>query len=159
MNRIAGAAAVSAVILAGCGTGAPAGQGSSPATCEQQFKAWQDSPAKATADQIKTTLGQVQAAAKILDVPQMNTGLKNAGKIARQLAAYPMPSCADPAGYWTQILGYLKAAGDNASTSSGLGAFLLAMAPLSKIPAVQANLTAELARNAGVTSTTGIFSG
>jgi len=60
-----------------------------------------------------------------------------------------MPGCVDPAGYWRKMLGYLKAAGDDASTSSGLGGLLAAMAPLQKVKAVENKLTAELKTNAG----------
>jgi hypothetical protein len=61
-----------------------------------------------------------------------------------------MPHCADPASYWAQLPGYLKAAGDNSSTSSGLAGLLAAMAPLQKIPAIEGKLGAELKKNAGV---------
>jgi rhamnogalacturonyl hydrolase YesR len=52
--------------------------------------------------------------------------------------------CADPHGYWHQILAGLQAAADNASTSSGLGALLLAMGPLQKVKAAEKKLSAEM---------------
>lgn len=161
MNRVAGpvSAGVLVVILAGCGAAAsPSGSGagtsaahsSSPPTCAQQFKTWLNGPVHGLGERVGPDLSKVVAAAKLEDVPEITSGLKTTGALARQLAAYPMPVCADPAGYWTQLLGFLKAAGDNASTSSGLGGLLLALAPLARIPVVEKNLQAELARNVGV---------
>lgn len=58
----------------------------------------------------------------------------------------PAPACADPHGYWRQILARIKAAGDNAGTASGLTGLILAEAPLKAIPALEKKLDAELKR-------------
>lgn len=154
MNRVAGPLAAAAVLaLAGCGTGATgssAAHSSAPLTCAQQFRTWLNGPASTLGKRIRPDLDKVVAAAKLEDIPEMTSGLKTTGALARKLAAYPMPACADPAGYWTQLLGFLEAAGDNAGTSSGLGGLLLGLVPLARIPAVEKDLQAELARNAGV---------
>ena len=82
----------------------------------------------------------------------MDAALAKLGNDAAQLEKYPMPACADPAGYWTQMLGDLKAAGDNAGATSGLGGLLTAMAPAEKVKPLETELQAELARTAGVKS-------
>jgi hypothetical protein len=117
-------------------------------TCKQQYDAWKTGPARTRADSIEADLNKVQSAANAEDVPRLNSALKAAGRDAAALDAYPMPACADPKGYWAQILGYVQAAGDNAGTSSGLSGLILAMAPLQKIQGVQAKLTAELDKDA-----------
>lgn len=163
---IPGAAAVVA-ILAGCGTAAPSagstppapsGSGTSaaaatsaPPSCHEQYLAWKTGPAKAVADkQLQPALRKVEAAGSDEDLPLLQSSLEAAGRVAVKLEAYPVPPCADPKGYYAQMLGLLRAAGDNASTSSGLSALILAEAPLQKVPAVENKLTAELKKNAGV---------
>src|SRR5271165_1840496 len=156
------ATAAAIAMLAGCGTtttpaatrtggtsaAAAATHSSAPPSCHQQYGKWKNGPARPLATQIERALKKVGAAAAIEDIPALNKALKDAGNIARRLAAYPMPRCADPKAYWTQMLGYLKAAGDNASTSSGLGGLLAAMAPLEKVKAVESKLGAELKKDA-----------
>ena len=56
----------------------------------------------------------------------------------------PMPGCADPRGYWNEILARIRASGDNASTSSGLSGLLAAEAPLQDVPGMETKLGAEL---------------
>src|SRR5215469_7404828 len=165
MKRLPAALALATTIaIAGCGAAGSSSSGSSSGssagttsgtgtgtgtTCAQQFTAWQNGPAEAVAEKIVPSLNQVQSSAKTEDIPELNAALKAVGTIAQQLQAYPMPACADPAGYWTQMLGYLKAAGDNAGSSSGLAGLLTAIAPLEKVPGVEASLQAEPAKNAG----------
>ena len=57
-----------------------------------------------------------------------------------------MPACADPAKYWQQVLSEVKAGGDNAGSTSGLGGMLLALEPLKKVPPLETKLSAELKR-------------
>jgi hypothetical protein len=63
-----------------------------------------------------------------------------------------MPTCADPRGYWVQILARIKVSGDNAASNSGLNALLLAEAPLNAVPGMEQKLSAG-EKKAGVTST------
>lgn len=111
-------------------------------SCHQQYEAWKTGPAKAEAKKLAGALRALQSAGE--DLVLVTDSLKRAGRIAHQLQAYPMPACADPAGYWRKTLADIRAGGDNASTSSGLGAVLLAMAPLKKAPALERKLAAEL---------------
>ena len=82
--------------------------------------------------------------------PRWTLPWRSSGRDAGQLEQYPMPACADPAGYWTQMLADLKAAGDNAGATSGLGGLITAMAPAEKVKPLDTELSAELARTAGV---------
>jgi hypothetical protein len=164
MARIAPAVACAAMIaaLAGCGSSSPPpAAGGTPSagpsahqaaaqTCKQQFETWKASGVQTIVNgPLKTDLRKVEAAGSDEDLVTLKSGLVAVGKDAARLAAYPMPNCADPKGYWGKMLGLLKAAGDNVSTGSGLGALILAEAPLQKIPAVQAKLSAELKKAAG----------
>lgn len=126
------------------------GSNSGPLTCAQQYANWKTGPANAPGKQLEAAAAGISAAGKSEDIAVMDSGLKALGADATTLQAYPMPACADPAGYWSQYLGAMKAAGDNAGTASGLGGLLLAEAPLKQVPAIQSKLTAELAQTAGV---------
>ena len=129
---------------------APGGSAAKPLTCAQQYQAWRTGPANAPGKKLQSDAAALSADGKAADIAQMDTDLKSLGTDATALEAYPMPACADPAGYWPQYLGAMKAAGDNAGTATGLGAVILAEAPLKQVPAIQAKLTAELAKTAGV---------
>jgi hypothetical protein len=61
-----------------------------------------------------------------------------------------MPHCADPHGYWPQMLTHIRAAADNAGSGSGLGALMLAMVPLKQIPGLESKLGTELHHTLGV---------
>ena len=121
-----------------------------PLTCAQQYTAWKNGPANADGKQLEAAAASLSADGKTEDIPAMDADLKTLGTDAARLEAYPMPACADPAGYWEQYLGQMKAAGDNAGTATGLGGLILAEAPLKQVPAIQSKLTTELAKTAGV---------
>jgi hypothetical protein len=95
----------------------------------------------------------VNAAAAVEDIPRLISALKEAGRAAHTLEAYPLPKCADPAGYWGQFLTRIQAGADNASTGGGgLGALMLAMGPLKPVRGILRKLGTELEQNAGVTT-------
>jgi hypothetical protein len=110
-------------------------------SCKQQYHAWRYSPA---GKKLKADLGAVASAGAADDIPVMLATLKTSG--ADAAAMDPAPACADPHGYWKQILAHVKAAGDNAGTASGLTGLILAEAPLKGIPALEKKLNAELKR-------------
>lgn len=93
---------------------------------------------------------KMQSAANAEDIPETDAALKAAGNDAAAPQAHPMPACADPAGYWPQMLTDLKAAGDNAGSAPGLGGLMTAMAPIENMKPLESKLSAELARTAGV---------
>jgi len=116
------------------------------ASCEQQYEGWKTGPARAVAEKLTTDLNAVSSAGTAEDVPEMTSALQAVGADAAALRQYPMPACADPAGYWNTMLSRIKAAGDNAGSATGLSALLLAEAPLQTVPGLESKLTAELKR-------------
>jgi len=132
------------VILAAataCGASHPA----APVSCTAQYKAWQHGPAKAAALTFAADMRKAQNAAGVQDIPQITAAMKQAGKDATALQAYPMPACADPAGYWHQLLASVRAAADNANMG-GLGGLALAEGPGRKAETLIGKLGAELRR-------------
>jgi hypothetical protein len=123
-----------------------------PETCKHQFTAWRTGPAKTLAQSFKADGNAVQSAGNSEDIPQMDAALKKIGDDAVQLEQYPMPACADPAGDWTQILAGIKAVGDNASSTPGLGGIVAAEAPMQHVQALETKLNTELERTVGVKS-------
>lgn len=144
--------AIALIVAAGCGVYWLHSRGDigPPPTCAQQYASWKSGAASAAAGKAQADSRSLSAAGNDDDITAMVSAVEAVGADAAALQGYPMPACADPAGYWPQILAELKAAGGNAGTSSGLGAILLAAAPLRQLPATQAKLSAELARTAGV---------
>jgi hypothetical protein len=130
-------------------TGGATRAAAKPETCRQQFGQWENGPAKADGKKMVADLRKVQVAEKAEDIPETLAALTVAGKDAVALQAYPMPACADPAGYWSQVLVYLRASGDNAGSTSGLNGLMTAVAPLEKIRPLESELSAELARTTG----------
>jgi hypothetical protein len=150
------AAAAAAVLMAACGssasttgnTTAPAAS-ASPASCHAQYEAWKNGPARAAGKAAIAQFRAIKGAAAAADFPRVTAGLKEAGRAAAALQAYPMPRCADPHGYWAAILTRLRSAADNASFGSGLGALMLAIVPLKEIPPLEQKLSAELHQTVG----------
>lgn len=126
-----------------------AGSGSNPLTCKQQFKDWQTGPAKAAAQSVKTDGNALDSAANSEDIPATDASLKALGNDAVKLEAYPMPECADPAKYWTQLLAGLKAVSDNANSAPGMAGLLAAEAPMEHVKSLETKLDAELKRTTG----------
>lgn len=121
-----------------------------PLTCKQQYAAWKTGPAHPLALKMKTDGNALDAAGSSEDIKLILNSLKTIGADATALKAYPIPACADPKGYWLQVLADMTAAGDNADGASGLGGLLVAEAPLKNATKLSAKLGAELAKTAGV---------
>jgi len=154
------AAAVSVVLVA-CGssaqTGGIAAAGSTPAqSCHAQYETWKHGPARTAALALVAQFRAMKAAVDAGDIPRTVAALKAAGPRARAAEAYPMPKCADPHGYWRQLLVRIQAGADNAGTGSGLGALLLAKIPLQQVNGISRKLDAELKQNIGVTGGSGV---
>lgn len=115
-----------------------------PLTCQQQYDNWRNGPAKGVGQGLKGDGAALTKAGNSEDIPAINAALKKLGDDAAALEAYPMPACADPHGYYPQMLADFKAAGDNAGTSSGLGGLMLAMEPAKKAETLSSNIDAEL---------------
>jgi hypothetical protein len=154
---VAVAPAILALGLGACGSHAatpsavaPAATASPALTCHQQYEAWKTGPARTAAKKLDAGLNAVSAAGTTEDLVKMQHGMETAGKAATRLQVTPVPSCADPAGYYRKFLTEVTASGDNASTASGLAAVLVAEGPLKKAEALGNKLAAELKRTAGV---------
>jgi hypothetical protein len=112
---------------------------------------WKRGPAKAiAAGPLKRALNKVETAGNDEDIPALRSGIIAVAAAARKLQPYPVPACADPHHYWAHALGLMIGAGDNARTSSGLGAIILAEAPLQKaVHILNVKLTPEIKHYAG----------
>ena len=142
-------ALMAALAIAGCGGQRATSSGhtaaASPPSCHALYHAWQHGPARAEGKKLTAALDAVQSASSADDITLMASGLERAARWAKALEAYPMPACADPHGYWRQILALVRASGDNAkSAGNGLLGLLAAEVPLKKVPALETKLKAEL---------------
>jgi hypothetical protein len=117
-----------------------------PQTCGQQYAAWKAGPAGAEADKMIAETRRAESAANAGHIPETDADLKAAGNDSAALRAHPVPACADPSGYWPQILADIKAGGDKVGSASGLGGMTLAIAPVKKVQPLEARLGAELKR-------------
>lgn len=148
--------AVLLLACAGCATHALTVGRGRPLACAQQYQQWRTGPADALSKStfgpdwtaLNGTIAQYSA-----DIPAMKTALAKLGGDAAKLEQFPIPRCADPAGYWQQILADLKAARDNAARMSRLDSPQPALAPLDEVEPLQTRLQAELARTAGMEAT------
>lgn len=151
MNRTLAAATAAtalALALAACSSGGTpttaGGPSAPPPSCHQQYETWKHS---APAKKVKADLGTVSTAASDEDLLKLRASLVSA---VHALNAVPhIPRCADPAGYYGQMLGHLTAAADNIKSQSGLGGLLLAVAPLKAMETAGKKLSAELRKTAG----------
>ena len=140
--------AAAIVALAGCGT-TSAGSATSPASCHQQYESWVKGRS-AVADKAFASAGQKLATAGLQqNLSAMAAALKQASQAAERLAAYPMPHCADPAGYWRQELTETRVAARDIGTSPSTQSLFTVGTQLDHIAAVQSKLAAELRKNIG----------
>jgi hypothetical protein len=137
---------VALVAVAGGGIAyALAGHGTEkPLTCQQQYDNWRHGSADAIAQRFKDDTAALTKAGNSEDLPEMTAALKKLGDDGAALETYPMPACADPHGYYAQMLADFKAAGDNAASASGLGGLMLAMDPAKKAETLASKIDAEL---------------
>jgi hypothetical protein len=68
----------------------------------------------------------------------LTTALKKAEPVIARATRYPVPSCADPRGYWTVLLMHVNAAATGKSSASA------EQAAVRGVPEVEQELTAEL---------------
>jgi hypothetical protein len=82
-----------------------ASQSVTRASCHAQYDTWKTGPAKAVATSMVDHLTSLDFSGAVPD--------------ARRLESMPMPSCADPAGYWRQLLARVVAIGSNEQLGLG----------------------------------------
>jgi len=105
----------------------------SPTSCRAQYETWKHGAAPSA---LKGDLKAIGSAGNARDILKLESALKAAGKDASTVKADPPPRCADPKGYYEQILAGITAAADNVRSASGLSGLMLAVAPLKNIAVI-----------------------
>ena len=161
---LASAALTAGLALTACGSGgrsaASAGPGKSPTAsarpsvspvasaaspgCLLQYRLWASGPAHAAGDNLTAALNGLAAASAASYVATAIAALKTAGTAARALEHYPIPSCADPQGYWHAVLQQIEGAASSAGTSQGQGALTIAQGVMKQMPELERKLATEL---------------
>ena len=95
-------------------------------------------------DNLTAALNGLAAASAASDVATASAALKRAGTAARALEHYPIPSCADPKGYWHAVLQQIEGAASSAGTSQGQGALTIAQGVMKQMPQLERKLATEL---------------
>jgi hypothetical protein len=112
--------------------------------CRRLYETWQHGTAAST---FQADLNYILSKQGAVNVSRMTSVLERAGSVAPTV---PLPpQCADPAGYYLQLLAGIKTASHNARTASGLGHLLMAEAPLRGLTVIKGYLSAELAITVG----------
>ena len=154
-----------AAVLTACGTGS-GGQpshptttpGSSPPTstaagtaaaCAQQYHAWQNGPAH-------STIIKFEAAQIVLDKDSSSgqptliaAALNILGQQAAALASFPVPSCADPRGYFAALLGQIVTVTGEVGPDATLTDLQQAINQLSSVFSLESDFTAEVKQTTG----------
>jgi hypothetical protein len=118
-------------------------QSAAPVNCPRKYDAWMRGPAK----KLVATLNAVGSPSTGQDRTAQTAALKKAKLAVASAARNPIPSCADPKGYWTALLMHVNAAAGSANSASGRASITLA---LKGVPELESELSAELTRTAGV---------
>jgi hypothetical protein len=145
----AGALAAGLMLMA-CGSGgssaasAPSAPSAPASSCLQQYRSWNVGPAHAAGENLVAALNALQAASSASDVTSTGAALNNAATAARALGHYPIPSCADPKGYWRAVLVRIQAAAESAGPSKGHQTLAAAEGALKDMPALDLKLANEL---------------
>jgi hypothetical protein len=121
-----------------------------PPSCHQQYEAWKHGVVGGEFAVFRSAFRAVAWAAHHQDAPKLAAALKQAGAAARWLSATPPPRCADPKGYYAQMLAKATAAADSAKASTGLSALILAADQMTTVPGIEKKLKAELDNTVGV---------
>jgi hypothetical protein len=112
--------------------------------CLLQYRLWASGPAHAAGDNLTAALYGLAAASAASEVATASAALKRAGTAARALEHYPIPSCADPQGYWHAVLQQIEGAASSAGTSQGQGALTIAQGVMKQMPELERKLATEL---------------
>jgi hypothetical protein len=148
----AAAALAAGLTLMACGSGggsaAPAPSApppSAPASaCLQQYRSWNAGPAHPAGETLVAALNALQTASSESDATDTGADLKNAATAASALGRYPIPSCADPKGYWRAVLVRIQAAAEGAGTAKGHQTLVAAQGALKDMPSLDLKLANEL---------------
>jgi hypothetical protein len=135
-----------AVVLSGCSSTAS----TSVASCKQQYKTWQSGPAQNATKQFTTAQESLSAAGSTTNLQAIKDAVETEGSAAANLAAFPVPACADPHGDLAALLAQVRAAAKNAETANGLPALVQAMKPLNNVPTLESDFTTEVKQTTGI---------
>src|SRR6266516_3297138 len=151
LAAIAAAALAAGLGVTACGWAATSTPAAAPSpSCHQQYEAWKHGVVGGEFAALRSGFSAVVAAVRNQDVPKLTAALKQAGAAASRLSATPPPRCADPKGYYGQMLAKVTAAAGSAKAASGLSALIVAAAPLKTVPGIEKKLKAELDETVGV---------
>lgn len=118
--------------------------------CKQLYQAWEDGPAHAEISQFLPALAALQEADSGKNLPAITAAAQKAAQPAGQLARYPVPACADPVGYFAEILDTVRIAAAKAGTAESQSAVIQALAPVKEVPTLEAAFSAEVKTATGV---------
>jgi hypothetical protein len=106
-------------------------------SCRQLYETWKHG---AVAGPFQADFDYITSKQGADDVPRLTSVLEKAGSA---VPGVPLPpDCADPAGYYSQVLAAIKTVSQNARAASGLGQLLMAEAPLKTLAKIKADLRA-----------------
>ncbi len=109
-----------------------------PAMCRQQYDAWKQGTGKG----LIAALSAVGSAGQAGDIHMLRAVLKRTKPALTRAARYPMPTCADPKGYWPALLMHVNAAASTGSVAT-------IMTALKGVPTLTRELKTELKRTEG----------
>jgi len=118
--------------------------------CKQIYQAWEDGPAHAEINKFLPALAALQETDSGKNLPAITAAAQKAAQPAGQLVHYPVPVCADPAGYFAEILDTVRTAAAKAGTAESQSVVTQALAPLKEVPALEAAFSAEVKTSTGV---------
>jgi hypothetical protein len=105
-----------------------------PATCSQQYHAWEQGPGKGLIAALDTA-GSVGTAT---DTHVLTVSLRHARLVVARATRHPVPACADPRGYWGVLLMHVNAAVASTDSPSNV------RAAMKDVPMIEHKLTGEL---------------
>jgi hypothetical protein len=120
-------ASLTGALIFGCGTGSSPSASGAAATphasvsqsCHQIYENWRlHSGQLPIVRKLSSDVTKLQSAASADDFPRTWADMVKVGADARQLPAYQMPACADPAGYYPKWIAALEAVGHNAKSAN-----------------------------------------
>ncbi len=149
-----------AAVLTACGTGSGSQPATTPGTgtaagttagsCAQQYRAWQNGPAH-------LTILKFEAAQIVLEKdsstgpPKLIAGALNIlGQRAAALTSFPVPSCADPRGYFASLLNQIVTVTGEVGPDATLTDLQQAINQLGSVFSLEGDFTAELKQTTGI---------
>ena len=148
---IAAAASVAMGTAVACGSSSGASHTTTQAVCSRQYWEWRNGPPGVPADYLQKQLHMVALAMLAVHLRATRAWLMKIGPTARIMQTYPMPRCADPAGYWRKYLAVARAGSRIARTgSTNRQTMVHALSAMKALKPLSVKLAAELRRTARV---------